>query len=82
VAVRWLRANAKKYNLDPDHVGAWAAPAGGHRAALLGTTGGVKELEGKGDNADESSKVQAVVDFFGPTDLLQMDAHAVKGAFL
>jgi len=39
-AVRWLRANAKKYDLDPDHVGVWGASAGGHLVALLGTTGG------------------------------------------
>jgi acetyl esterase/lipase len=81
-AVRWLRANAKTYQLDPEHIGVWGASAGGHLVALLGTTGGVKELEGKGGNAEQSSRVQAVVDFFGPTDFLQMDAHAVKGAFL
>jgi acetyl esterase/lipase len=67
-AIRWLRANAKKYNLDPDHFGAWGASAGGHLVALLGTTGGLKELEGKDGNPDESSKVQCVVDWFGPTD--------------
>jgi acetyl esterase/lipase len=79
-AVRWLRANAKAYRLDPEHIGVWGASAGGHLVALLGTTGAVKELEGRGGNAEESSRVQAVVDFFGPTDFLQMDAHAVKGA--
>jgi acetyl esterase/lipase len=81
-AVRWLRANAKTYGLDPDHIGVWGASSGGHLAALLGTTGGVKDLEGTGGNAGQSSRVQAVVDFFGPTDFLQMDAHAVKGAKL
>src|SRR2546427_8684591 len=45
-AVRWLRANAKKYQLDPDKFVAWGSSAGGHLAALVGTTGGVKELEG------------------------------------
>jgi hypothetical protein len=54
----------------------------GRLAALLGTTGGVKELEGKGGNSEQSSRAQAVADFFGPTDFLQMDAHAMKGAFL
>src|SRR5262249_24089734 len=68
-AVRWLRANAKKYTLDPDHVGAWGASAGGHLVALLGTTGGMKDLEGKDGDLDQSSKVQCVVDWFGPTDL-------------
>jgi acetyl esterase/lipase len=81
-AVRWLRANAKTYGLDPNHIGAWGASSGGHLAALLGTTDGVKDLEGMGGNAEQSSRVQAVVDFFGPTDFLQMDAHAVQGAKL
>ena len=71
-AVRWLRANAKKYGLDPDHIGAWGPSAGGHLVALLGTTAGVKELEGTGGNLDQSSRVQCVVDWFGPTDLATM----------
>jgi uncharacterized protein (TIGR03067 family) len=79
-AIRWLRANAKNYNLDPGRIGVWGASAGGHLVALLGASGGIEDLEGKGGNADQSSRVQAVVDFFGPTDFLQMDAHAVPGA--
>ena len=75
-AVRFLRANAKKYNLDPDHIGVWGASAGGHLVALLGTTGGVKELDGDGPNREQSSAVQAVVDWFGPTDMLEMKAQA------
>jgi acetyl esterase/lipase len=71
-AIRWLRAHAKKYHLDPDHIGVWGASAGGHLVALLGTSGDVKELEGKGGNADQSSRVQAVVDWFGPTDFTRM----------
>jgi acetyl esterase/lipase len=71
-AVRWLRAHAREYQPDPDHVGAWGASAGGHLVALLGTSGGVKELEGKEGNLDQSSRVQAVVDWFGPTDFLKM----------
>ena len=69
-AVRWLRANAGKYGLDADHIGAWGCSAGGHLVALLGTTAGVKELEGPGGNEDQSSRVQAVVDWYGPTDFL------------
>ena len=80
-AIRWLRANAKTYNLDPQRIGVWGASSGGHLVALLGTSGGIKDFDGQGDNADQSSRVQAVVDFFGPTDFLQMDAHAVPGAF-
>jgi acetyl esterase/lipase/enterochelin esterase-like enzyme len=79
-AVRWLKANAKTYNLDPKRIGVWGASAGGHLAALLGTSGDVKDLEGSGDNADQSSRVHAVVDFFGPTDLLQMEAHSLPGS--
>jgi len=70
-AVRWLRANAKQYNLDPNRFGAWGASAGGHLVALLGTTGGIKEFD-KGQNMDVSSRVQAVCDYFGPTDLLKI----------
>jgi acetyl esterase/lipase len=71
-AVRWLRANAQKYNLDPDRFAAWGPSAGGHLAALLGTSGAAKDLEGKLGNLDQSSRVQAVVDWYGPTDFLQM----------
>ena len=79
-AVRWLRANADKYGLDARHIGVWGGSSGGNLAAMLGTSGGVKALEGAGGNPAESSTVQAVVDFFGPTDFLQMDAHALPGA--
>ena len=77
-AVRWLRANAAKYNLDPDHFGAWGASAGGNLVAMLGTTGETKEFDA-GENLGVSSRVQAVADFFGPTDFLQMDAHRLPG---
>lgn len=81
-AVRWLRANAFKYNLDPDRIGVWGFSAGGHLAALLGTSGGVKELEGNGDNMSYSSRVQAVCVVSGPGDLLQLyrDATGPSGA--
>ncbi len=74
-AIRWLRANAAKYNLDPDRIGVWGSSAGGHLVALLGTSGGVKELEGDEGNAQFSSRVQCVVDFFGPTEFTKMDAQ-------
>jgi acetyl esterase/lipase len=76
-AVRWLRAHAKEYNLDADHFGAWGSSSGGHLVALLGTSGGVKVLEGYSGNLEFSSRVQAVCDWFGPTDFLQMEAHAL-----
>ena len=70
-AVRFLRDNATKYNLDPDAFGVWGASAGGHLVALLGTTGDVPELEGDAETKT-SSKVQAVCDWFGPTDLVAL----------
>jgi acetyl esterase/lipase len=81
-AVRWLRANASKYNLDPNRIGVWGFSSGGHLAALLGTSGGVKELEGNGDNMSYSSRVQAVCVVSGPGDLLQLyrDATGPSGA--
>jgi acetyl esterase/lipase len=72
-AVRWIRANAGAYHFDPDHIGAWGHSAGGHLAALLGTSGGVTELEGTGDNSSFSSRVQAVCDMAGPSDIVQFD---------
>ena len=75
-AVRFLRANAAQYNLDPERFGAWGASAGGNLVAMLGTTCDVTELEGADlGNADQSSCVQAVVDWFGPIDFLAMDTQ-------
>ncbi len=68
-AVRWLRANAAKYKVNPDRIGAVGFSAGGHLACLLGVTDKGNGLEGTGGNPDVSSRVQAVVSFFGPTDL-------------
>ena len=73
-AVRWLRANAETYRLDPNRFAAWGSSAGGHLVAMLGTAGDVAEFE-VGENLEVSSRVQAVVDYYGPTDFLQMDAH-------
>ncbi|MBI4908107.1 MAG: alpha/beta hydrolase [Acidobacteria bacterium] len=76
-AIRWLRAHAQQFGFDPKHVGVYGTSAGGHLVAMLGTAGAVKEFE-VGDFLTESSAVQAVADFFGPTDFLQMDAHRVN----
>ncbi len=65
-AVRWVRANATKYNLDGSHIGAFGYGIGGQLAALLGTTGGATALEGNEGNSSESSQVQAVIDIAGP----------------
>jgi acetyl esterase/lipase len=74
-AVRFLRANAKKYNIDSDHIGTWGSSAGGHLVALLGTADASAKLEGAG-YTNQSSRVQAVVDFFGPSDLLRLGEAA------
>jgi acetyl esterase/lipase len=74
-AVRWLRANAAQYALDPSRFAAWGESSGGHLSSILGLTGDVAELEGDGGSPGQSSRVQAVVDFFGPSDFLQMEAH-------
>ncbi|MDR2170943.1 MAG: alpha/beta hydrolase [Planctomycetaceae bacterium] len=66
-AVRWLRANAKKYNLDINHFASFGSSAGGHLAATLGTSAHVKEFD-QGEHLDQSSAVQATVDFCGPSD--------------
>jgi len=72
-AVRWLRTNAGKYNLDPDHIGAWGISQGGRLAALLGTSAGLEA-------PDPATGVQAVVDFSGPTGGKDLDpaSYAAK----
>lgn len=73
-AVRYVRANAKELGIKPENIGVWGPSAGGHLSALVGTSAGVDELEGDGGYADYSSAVQAVCDWFGPTDFLLMDS--------
>jgi acetyl esterase/lipase len=68
-AVRWLRANAGKYRIDPGRIAAVGLSAGGHLACMLAVTTPADGLEGTGGNSDRSSAVQAVVSFAGPTDL-------------
>lgn len=78
-AIRFLRAHAKQYDLDADHIGVWGASAGGNLVAMLGTTGGVKEFEGTGGWEKYSSRVQAVVDYYGMTDFLAIDELVKQG---
>lgn len=70
-AIRFLRANAEKYGIDPDRIGVWGSSAGGHLVALLGTSGQAKQFD-RGPNLHVCSCVQAVCDFFGPADLTKM----------
>ncbi len=75
-AIRWLRANSEKHGYDGDKIAVWGSSAGGHLVAMLGATGGVKEFEGDIGNHDATnSRVQAVVDYFGPSELLTMNDH-------
>ena len=78
-AIRWLRAHAREHTLDPARFAAWGGSAGGHLASLAGTSGGVSALEDLAmGNARESSRVQAVVDWFGPINFLTMDEQFTK----
>lgn len=71
-AIRWLKANAEKYNIDPDRVGVTGASAGGHLSLLVGLTSAEDGLEGELGNPDQSSRVQVVVNVYGPTDLVTL----------
>src|SRR5262245_206551 len=71
VAVRWLRANAGKYHIDPNRIGVTGGSAGGHLSLLVGLTDPQSKLEGESGNPDRSSRVQAVVNVFGPTDMAE-----------
>lgn len=78
-AIRWVRANAQQYHLDPDRIAAWGASAGGYLASMLGTSAGIRELEDLSmGNPNQTSNVQAVVSWFGPTDFLKMDEQLTE----
>lgn len=76
-ALRWLRANSNQYGLDAKRIGVWGSSAGGHLVALLGTAGDIKEFD-KGPNLKISSRVQAVCDYFGPTDFTKIGRFPSK----
>ena len=84
-SVRWLRAHAADYRLDPKRIGVMGGSAGGHLALFLGVTGGVTAFEGEGDR-EQSSAVNCVVSVYGPSDFTQsygksVDAHEVLPLF-
>lgn len=73
-AIRYLRTNAATFDIDPARIGVWGSSAGGHLAALAGTSGNDASMEGSvGTQGAASSRVQAVVDYYGPVDLLQLN---------
>lgn len=78
-AIRYLRANADKYGIDPGKVAVWGESAGGYLVAMVGVTNGIKDFD-IGNNLEQSSDVQAVVDKFGASDTSKIaadfDAHA------
>jgi acetyl esterase/lipase len=85
-AVRWLRANATKYNIDPKRIGVTGGSAGGHLAQFLGVTGNVPEFEGD-QNPGFPSTVSCVVNVYGPSDFTKsygksVDAHEVLPLWL
>jgi acetyl esterase/lipase/ABC-type molybdate transport system substrate-binding protein len=81
-AIRWLRANADKYGIDPQHIAVWGESAGGGVAAMAGTTCGVAEFDGQGGNLEQSSCVQAAIDWYGVSDMNQLDAQAPPNSIL
>ena len=68
-AIRWLKAHAKEYHLDPNRIGVWGESAGGHLSCLLGVTGKIKKFD-VGNHLDQTSEIHAVCNYFGPTNLL------------
>ncbi len=79
-AVRFLRANASRYAIDPERICAMGGSAGGHLALFLGLTADVREFEGSGPNLDQSSRVSCVVNYYGPTDFTQSYSKSVDAA--
>ncbi len=79
-AVRWMRANAAMYKVDPDRIATTGGSAGGHLAQFLGVTADVKEFEGDGGHPDQSSRVACVVNYFGPSDFTKSYGKSVDAA--
>ena len=73
-AIRWVKANAVKHGLDGSKIAVHGTSAGGHLVAMLGTSAGVKAMDGSiGVYTGQSTKVLCVVDYFGPTNFLRMN---------
>lgn len=77
-AVRWLKLNAEKYNLDPDRIGAMGGSAGGNLAFMLATTGPMDGFEGEGARTNISSQVACAVDFYGAVDLMSYKSDRAR----
>jgi len=82
-AIRWIRANAWQYKLDPEKIAAWGGSAGGYLSTMLGTSAGIRGLEDLSlGNPDQPCHVQAVVAWFGPTNFLKMDEQLTASGLL
>jgi acetyl esterase/lipase len=86
-AIRWIRANSSRFDLDPERIGILGESAGAHLALFAGLTPDVAEFEGAGPNLDRSSRVSCVVNYFGPTNFTKSygksrDAAEVLPLFL
>ena len=78
-AIRWLRGNAEKFEIDPNRIAVWGSSAGGHLASFIGTTAGLPGFEGKiGKYPLKSTRVQAVINYYGPSAFLRMDDFPSK----
>ncbi len=78
-AIRWLKANASTFNIDTSKVAVMGTSSGGHLAALVGTSMGVDSLEDLTQgNVEFTSNVMAVVDLFGPTEMLRNDIYQIS----
>ncbi|GAB84101.1 alpha/beta hydrolase [Gordonia rubripertincta] len=82
-AVRWARANAASLDVDGDRIGIWGASAGAYLATMVGLSDRDTDLEGDvGGNQDQSSRVDAVVHWFGPSDLSANSRRSPVESFL
>jgi acetyl esterase/lipase len=79
-AVRWLRAHAAEYHIDPARIGVTGGSAGGHLAQFLAVTAGVQQFEGDLGNSDQPSAVQCVVNVYGPSDFTKSYGKSVDAA--
>jgi acetyl esterase/lipase len=79
-AVRWLRAQAREYKIDPNRIGTTGGSAGGHLAQFLAVTSGVAAFEGAGGHPEQSSSVDCVVNVYGPSDFTKSYGKSVDAA--
>ncbi len=77
-AIRYLKANGEKFDIDPNRIGVMGGSAGGYLAAMAGTTNGLKDFD-KGDNLQVDSTIQCAVDLYGLSDLTKIGADYSKG---